>query len=98
MVHPEAPQFVGFDHAGEILNLRHLQDGAQRLHRSPCARTARYADQGELGPPGLVRTNKGGERADLDIKEGGKTSAWLATLPAASPSGGFFHLGQALPW
>jgi hypothetical protein len=26
-----------------------------------------------------------------------KTSAWLATLPADGPTGGYFHLGQALP-
>jgi len=32
----------------------------------------------------------GGEEADLDISEGGKTSAWLATLPADGPTGGYF--------
>jgi NAD(P)-dependent dehydrogenase (short-subunit alcohol dehydrogenase family) len=48
--------------------------------------------------PGWVRTDMGGELADLDISEGGKTSAWLATLPADGPTGGFFHLGQRLPW
>ena len=48
--------------------------------------------------PGWVRTEMGGEGADLDISEGGKTSAWLATLPADGPTGGYFHLGQSLPW
>jgi len=40
----------------------------------------------------------GGEGADLDISEGGKTSAALATLPSNGPTGGYFHMGQALPW
>jgi hypothetical protein len=40
----------------------------------------------------------GGEGADLDISEGGKTSAWLATLPADASTGGYFHLEQRLPW
>ena len=48
--------------------------------------------------PGWVRTDMGGDGADLDISEGGKTSAWLATLPADGPTGGYFHLGQPLPW
>jgi NAD(P)-dependent dehydrogenase (short-subunit alcohol dehydrogenase family) len=48
--------------------------------------------------PGWVRTEMGGEGADLDISEGGKTSAWLATLPADGPTGGYFHLDQPLPW
>jgi NAD(P)-dependent dehydrogenase (short-subunit alcohol dehydrogenase family) len=48
--------------------------------------------------PGWVRTEMGGEGANLDISEGGKTSAMLATLPDDGPSGGYFHLGQKLPW
>ena len=48
--------------------------------------------------PGWVKTDMGGVGADLDISEGGKTSAWLATLPAEGPTGGYFHLGQPLPW
>jgi NAD(P)-dependent dehydrogenase (short-subunit alcohol dehydrogenase family) len=48
--------------------------------------------------PGWVRTEMGGEGADLDISEGGKTSALLATLPADGPTGGYFHMGQSLPW
>ena len=48
--------------------------------------------------PGWVRTEMGGENATLDVSEGGKTSVWLATLPADGPTGGYFHLDQPLPW
>ena len=48
--------------------------------------------------PGWVRTEMGGEGASLDISEGGKTSAWLATLSEDGPTGGYFHMGEALPW
>jgi NAD(P)-dependent dehydrogenase (short-subunit alcohol dehydrogenase family) len=48
--------------------------------------------------PGWVRTEMGGDGADLDIAEGGKTSAWLATLAEDGPTGGYFHLGKPLPW
>jgi len=48
--------------------------------------------------PGWVKTEMGGEDAPMEITEGGKTSAQLATLGADGPTGGFFHLGQPLPW
>lgn len=48
--------------------------------------------------PGWVKTDMGGAEAPMEISEGGKTSVQLATLPADGPSGGFFHLGEALPW
>ena len=48
--------------------------------------------------PGWVQTEMGGEGADLDISVGGKTSVWLATLPKDGPTGGYFHMGEALPW
>ncbi len=48
--------------------------------------------------PGWVKTDMGGEHAPMDISEGGKTSAALATLPEDGPTGGYFHLGQPLPW
>jgi NAD(P)-dependent dehydrogenase (short-subunit alcohol dehydrogenase family) len=48
--------------------------------------------------PGWVKTDMGGEGATLEISEGGKTSAWLATLPADGPTGGFFHMQQRVPW
>lgn len=48
--------------------------------------------------PGWVKTDMGGAEAPMELSEGGKTSVQLATLPADGPSGGFFHLGEALPW
>ena len=48
--------------------------------------------------PGWVKTDMGGPNATMDLNEGGKTSAQLATLADDGPSGGFFHLGQPLPW
>ncbi|WP_263359674.1 SDR family oxidoreductase [Acidicapsa ligni] len=48
--------------------------------------------------PGWVKTDMGGDQAPMEIGEGGKTSAELATLPVDGPTGGFFHLGQPLPW
>ena len=48
--------------------------------------------------PGWVRTELGGSAAPLDLSEGGKTSVQLATLPDDGPTGGYFHLGEPLPW
>ena len=48
--------------------------------------------------PGWVKTALGGAGALLEISEGGKTSVQLATLTADGPTGGYFHLGQPLPW
>jgi NAD(P)-dependent dehydrogenase (short-subunit alcohol dehydrogenase family) len=48
--------------------------------------------------PGWVKTEMGGENADLEVSKGGETSAWLATLPHDGPTGGYFHLGRPLPW
>ena len=48
--------------------------------------------------PGWVKTDMGGGDASLEISEGGKTSAWLATLPADGPTGGFFHMQERVPW
>ena len=48
--------------------------------------------------PGWVKTDMGGQSATLEVSEGGKTSAELATLPADGPSGGYFHMGKPLPW
>jgi NAD(P)-dependent dehydrogenase (short-subunit alcohol dehydrogenase family) len=48
--------------------------------------------------PGWVKTEMGGEHADLEVSEGGKTSARLATLPEDGPTGGYFHVRQPLPW
>jgi len=48
--------------------------------------------------PGWVKTDMGGDQAPMEISEGGKTSAELATLPDNGPTGGYFHLGKPLPW
>ena len=48
--------------------------------------------------PGWVKTDMGTDAAPMDVVEGAKTQVDLATLPADGPSGGFFHLGKAIPW
>lgn len=48
--------------------------------------------------PGWVKTEMGGEGAQMELEDGAKTSVELATLAADGPSGGFFHLGQTLAW
>jgi NAD(P)-dependent dehydrogenase (short-subunit alcohol dehydrogenase family) len=48
--------------------------------------------------PGWVKTDMGGPDAPMELSEGGKTSAALATLPDDGPTGGFFHMGETLPW
>ena len=48
--------------------------------------------------PGWVKTDMGGEAAPLEVADGAKTSVQLATLPNDGPTGGYFHLGQTLPW
>jgi NAD(P)-dependent dehydrogenase (short-subunit alcohol dehydrogenase family) len=48
--------------------------------------------------PGWVKTDMGGDQAPMELNEGGKTSAALATLPAGGPTGGYFHLGKPIPW
>jgi NAD(P)-dependent dehydrogenase (short-subunit alcohol dehydrogenase family) len=48
--------------------------------------------------PGWVKTDMGGEQAPMEIADGVKTSVRLATLPADGPTGGFFHMEDALGW
>jgi NAD(P)-dependent dehydrogenase (short-subunit alcohol dehydrogenase family) len=48
--------------------------------------------------PGWVKTDMGGPEAPMELSEGAKTSVTLATLPEDGPTGGYFHLGQTLPW
>ena len=48
--------------------------------------------------PGWVKTDMGSEAATMEIPDGAKTSVWLATLPDDGPTGGFFHMQDALPW
>jgi NAD(P)-dependent dehydrogenase (short-subunit alcohol dehydrogenase family) len=48
--------------------------------------------------PGWVKTDMGGPSAPMEVTEGGRTSVQLATLPDDGPTGGYFHVGQPLPW
>lgn len=48
--------------------------------------------------PGWVKTDMGSQEAPMEIVDGAKTSVQLATLPEDGPTGGFFHMGQPLPW
>ena len=48
--------------------------------------------------PGWVKTEMGGDGAQMEIVDGAKTSVQLATLPEDGPTGGYFHMGEALPW
>jgi NAD(P)-dependent dehydrogenase (short-subunit alcohol dehydrogenase family) len=48
--------------------------------------------------PGWVKTDMGGSQAPLELSEGGKTSAALATVPEDGPTGGFFHLNERIAW
>jgi NAD(P)-dependent dehydrogenase (short-subunit alcohol dehydrogenase family) len=48
--------------------------------------------------PGWVKTDMGTDAAPMEIPEGGKTGVELALLDESGPTGGFFHLGQRLPW
>lgn len=48
--------------------------------------------------PGHVQTDMGGASAPMAIADGAKTSVALALLPADGPNGGYFHMGESLPW
>jgi NAD(P)-dependent dehydrogenase (short-subunit alcohol dehydrogenase family) len=48
--------------------------------------------------PGWVKTDMGTDAAPMEIPEGGKTGVELALLGEDGPTGGFFHLGNSLPW
>jgi NAD(P)-dependent dehydrogenase (short-subunit alcohol dehydrogenase family) len=48
--------------------------------------------------PGWVKTSMGGDEAPMDVVEGAQTGVQLATLPPEGPTGGFFHLGETIPW
>src|ERR1035437_1919783 len=48
--------------------------------------------------PGWVKTEMGGDGAQLKLPDGAKTSVQLATLPGDGPTGGYFHMGEPLPW
>lgn len=48
--------------------------------------------------PGWVKTEMGGEGAPMEIVDGAKTGVELAALPDDGPTGGYFHMGERLPW
>jgi NAD(P)-dependent dehydrogenase (short-subunit alcohol dehydrogenase family) len=48
--------------------------------------------------PGWVKTDLGGSAAPMNVVDGAKTEVELATLGEDGPSGGFFHLGEEIPW
>jgi NAD(P)-dependent dehydrogenase (short-subunit alcohol dehydrogenase family) len=48
--------------------------------------------------PGWVKTDMGTDAAPMEIVDGAKTEVALATLPDNGPTGGYFHLGETLPW
>jgi len=48
--------------------------------------------------PGYVKTDMNKGEGEIDIPAGAKTSVQLALAGADAPNGGYFHLGQALPW
>jgi NAD(P)-dependent dehydrogenase (short-subunit alcohol dehydrogenase family) len=48
--------------------------------------------------PGWVKTEMGGEGANMEIEDGAKTSVALATLGPDGPTGAYLHMGETLPW
>ena len=48
--------------------------------------------------PGWVKTDLGTDAAPMDIVDGAKTEVELATLSPDGPTGGFFHMGEAISW
>jgi NAD(P)-dependent dehydrogenase (short-subunit alcohol dehydrogenase family) len=48
--------------------------------------------------PGWVKTDMGTDAAPMDVVDGAKTGVWLATLPEDGPTGGFFHMQDAIGW
>ena len=48
--------------------------------------------------PGWVKTEMGGEGAQMEIDDGAKTSVNWRLSADDGPTGGYFHMGEALPW
>ena len=48
--------------------------------------------------PGWVKTDLGGSAAPMNVVDGAKTEVELATLGEDGPGGGFFHMGEEIPW
>ena len=50
------------------------------------------------GHPGWVKTELGGPKAPIEVKDSYKTSLRLATLNDDGPTGGLFHEDDEIPW
>ena len=48
--------------------------------------------------PGWVKTDLGTDAAPMNVVDGAKTEVELATLGSDGPSGGYFHMGEAISW
>ena len=48
--------------------------------------------------PGWVKTDMGTDAAPMEVVDGAKTEVELALLGPDGPTGGYFHLGQAITW
>lgn len=48
--------------------------------------------------PGWVKTEMGGAGATRSVVEGAETPVWLAKMPAAGPTGEFFHDKSPVAW
>ncbi len=47
--------------------------------------------------PGSVKTDLN-PQGEISVQEGAKTSVALATIPDNGPNGGYFYMGETLPW
>ncbi|KRG69993.1 SDR family oxidoreductase [Pseudoxanthomonas dokdonensis] len=48
--------------------------------------------------PGYVKTDMNAGGGEIEIVDGARTSVQLALIEDDGPQGGFFHLGEVLPW
>jgi len=48
--------------------------------------------------PGWVKTDLGGEGAQMEVTDGAKTGVALATIGEDGPNGAYIHEGKPLPW
>ena len=48
--------------------------------------------------PGWVKTDLGSDAAPMNVVDGAKTEVELATLGPDGPTGGYFHMGEAISW
>ncbi|OKO99069.1 SDR family oxidoreductase [Xenorhabdus eapokensis] len=48
--------------------------------------------------PGYTKTDMNEGAGELDVKDGAKTCVCLALLNENGPTGGYFHMGNSIPW